>query len=120
MTGIVEPQTIPSGGFTNASVTGDFFLGTIDRASPSVIDASGVENFDGVGTWTSMEDASEPGGNFADLAGTETYMITSPQTGRGTFSLGGSPNIVFYAVSPSKLYNFVLYASDRIAASELR
>jgi hypothetical protein len=53
MTGLVEPQTIPSGGFMNASVLGDYFLGTIDRASAQVIDASGVENLDGVNTWAS-------------------------------------------------------------------
>jgi hypothetical protein len=120
MTGMTEPQTIPAGGFTNASIAGDFFLGTIDRASPPVIDASGVENFDGVNTWTSMEDASLPSGNFGDQAGTEPYTFTSAQTGRGTFSSSGSPNIVFYAVSPSKLYNFVMYAADRIAVSELQ
>lgn len=36
-----KPQAIPSGGFTNASMLGDYFLGTIDRASAQVIDASG-------------------------------------------------------------------------------
>ena len=119
MTGMFEPQTIPQGGFTNASIAGDYFLGTIDRASAQVIDASGVENFDGAGTWTSMEEAAFPEDyNVADIAGTEAYTITSPQTGRGTFSSSGSENIVFYAVSPSKIYNFVLYTADRIAESD--
>jgi hypothetical protein len=120
MTGMTEAQTIPAEGFTNASIAGDFFLGTIDRASPPVIDASGVENFDGVNTWTSMEDSSLLSGNYGDIAGTEPYAFTSLQTGRGVFTSSGSPNIVFYAVSPSKLYNFVLYNPDRIAVSELQ
>lgn len=88
MTGMAEPQTIPTGGFTNATIAGDFFLGTIERASRSVIDASGVANFDGVGTWTSIEDASLPSGNYSDQVGSLPYTITSAQTGRGTFSSG--------------------------------
>ncbi len=119
MTGMFEPQTIPQSGFTNASIAGDYFLGTIDRQSAQVIDASGVANFDGVSTWTSMEDGAFPEDyNVADVAGTEAYTITSPQTGRGTFTYAGSEVIVFYAVSPSKIYNFVLYTPDRIAQSE--
>jgi len=119
MTGMLEPQTIPPGGFTNASIAGDYFLGTIDRASPSVIDAAGVDSFDGVGNLTTMEDASEVGGNFSDLANTGTYNITSSATGRGTVTItGGNNGIVFYAVSPTKFYNFVLDVPDRIAENE--
>jgi hypothetical protein len=77
-----KPQAIPSGGFTNASVLGDYFLGTIDRASARVIDASGVENLDGVNTWTSMEDASLPSGNCGDVSGTAPYNITSSGSSR--------------------------------------
>jgi hypothetical protein len=118
MNGMVEPQTIPTGGFTNASLAGDFYLGTIDRASTSVIDASGVDNFDGNGNWTSMEDASEVSGNYSDIAGAGTYGITSSSTGRGTVTVPGGNDIVFYAVSPTKFYNFVLYVPDRIAENE--
>ncbi len=121
MTGMFEPQTIPNGGFTNASMLADYFLGTIDHASPFVIAASGVENFDGANTWTSMEDASDPqGGNYGDLAGTGSYNITNSDTGRGTIIVPGaeSNSIVFYAVAPGKFYNFVLNYPDRIAESE--
>ena len=119
MNGMVEPQTIPTGGFTNSSLSGDFFLGTIDRASPSVIDTTGVDSFDGAGNLTAMEDASEVGGNFSDLANTGTYNFTSSSTGRGTVTItGGNNGIVFYAVSPSKFYNFVLDTPDRIAENE--
>ncbi|MBZ5615669.1 MAG: Ig-like domain-containing protein [Acidobacteriia bacterium] len=118
MTGMVEPQTIPTGGLTNTSILGDYFLGTIDRASSQVIDASGVENLDGVNTWTSMEDASLPGGNYGDLGAAGTYSMTNPATGRGTITVPGGNGIVFYAVSPGKFYNFVLDMPDRIAVSE--
>jgi hypothetical protein len=118
MTGMVEPQTIPTGGFTNTSILGDYFLGTIDRASAQVIDASGVENLDGVNTWTSMEDASLPSGNYGDLGAAGTYSMTNPATGRGTITVPGGNGIVFYAVSPGKFYNFVLDTPDRIAVSE--
>jgi hypothetical protein len=118
MTGIIEPQTIPAGGFTNASMLGDYFLGTIDRASSQVIDAAGVEYLDGVNTWASMEDASLPGGNYGDLAATGIYSITNPATGRGTITVPGGNGIVFYAVAPGKFYNFVLNIPDRIAESE--
>ncbi len=118
MTGMVEPQSVPPGGFTNSSVQGDYFLGTIDRASPPTIDTSGVENLDGGKTWTSMEDASLPVGNYSDQTATATYNITSPTTGRGTLTVQGGNDIVFYAVSPTKFYNFVLYVPDRIAESE--
>jgi len=119
MTGMLEPQTIPPGGFTNASIAGDYFLGTIDRASPSIIDAAGVDSFDGVGNLTTMEDASEVGGNFSDLANTGTYNVTSSSAGRGTVTItGGNNGIVFYAVSPTKFYNFVLDVPDRIAENE--
>jgi uncharacterized protein YjdB len=118
MTGMVEPQTIPAGGFTSSSMQGDYFLGTIDRASTPVIDASGVENLDGATAWTSMEDASLPGGNLSDESATGTYSITSSTTGRGMLSVPGGNDIVFYAVSPTKFYNFVLYVPDRIAANE--
>ncbi len=116
-TGMFEPQTIPTGGFTNASMVGDYFLGTIDRASAQVIDASGVENMDGVSTWTSMEDASLPSGNYSDLSATGSYDI-SASTGRGTITVPGGNGVVFYAVSPGKFYNFVLDTPDRIAESE--
>ena len=119
MTGMVEPQTIPAGGFTSSSIQGDFFLGTIDRASPSVIDTTGVDSFDGAGNLTTTEDASEVGGNYSDLANTGTYNITSSSTGRGTVTItGGNNGIVFYAVSPSKFYDFVLDTPDRIAENE--
>jgi len=118
MVGMVEPQNAPAGGFTNASMMGDYFLGTIDRASSQVIDASGVEYLDGVNTWSSMEDASLPSGNYADQAGSAPYNITNPTTGRGTFTVTGGNNIVFYAVAPGKFYNFVLDTPDRIAESE--
>jgi hypothetical protein len=97
---------------------GDYFLGTIDRASAGVIDASGVENLDGANTWTSMEDASLPSGNYGDVSGTAPYNIASSTTGRGTFTVSGGNDIVFYAVSPAKFYNFVLNMPDRIAVSE--
>ncbi len=118
MTGTFEPQLILAGGFTNASVAGDYFLGTVDRASPSVIDASGVANFDGSDTWTSMEDASLPSGNYSDQARTASYSVTSSTTGKILITVPGGNEIVFYAVSPTKLYNFVLYTPDRIAESE--
>jgi hypothetical protein len=118
MNGMVEPQTIPTGGFTNASLSGDFFLGTIDRASPPVIDASGVESLDGATAWISMEDASLPGSNLSDQSAIGTYGITSSTTGRGMMSVPGGNDIVFYAVSPTKFYNFVMYVPDRIATNE--
>jgi len=120
MTGMFEPQTIPAGGFTNTAMLGDYFLGTIDRASVYVIDASGVENLDGGSTWASMEDASFPaaGGNYSDQAASGAYNFTNPATGRGTITVPGGNGIVFYAVSPAKFYNFVLDTPDRIAVSE--
>ncbi len=118
MTGMVEPQTIPSGGLTSSAMQGDYFLGTIDRASPPVIDASGVENLDGATAWISMEDASLPGSNLSDQSATGTYSITSSTTGRGMLSVPGGNDIVFYAVSPTKFYNFVMYVPDRIATNE--
>jgi hypothetical protein len=118
MTGMFEPQTFPAGGFTNAAMLGDYFLGTIDRASTPVIDASGVVNLDGASTWTSMEDASLPSGNYGDQAVSGSYNITSSTTGRGTITVLGGNGIVFYAVSPAKFYNFVLNVPDRIAVNE--
>ena len=77
-----------------------------------------MENLDGATAWVSMEDASLPGSNLSDQSAIGTYSITSSTTGRGMLSVPGGNDIVFYAVSPTKFYNFVMYVPDRIATNE--
>lgn len=107
--GFVEGQT---GGpsFTNASLSGPFFFGTTGQVDQNVGDNSGVASFDGVSTVTGTSDNASIGStpttpnlNPAQTF-TNTYAVTNGTgtPGRGTVSQGGTVNLIFYIISPSK------------------
>jgi hypothetical protein len=95
--GIIEPGGT---GFSNATLSGNYFLGTIDPTEIQVSDTSGVASFDGVGTVQATTDQSHPGGMLnGDQQLSSPYGVAS--NGRLTFTgTGGSGNtLVGYVAS---------------------
>jgi hypothetical protein len=102
--------------FSLANFAATYSIAVNGRAN--FLPSTGGENLDEVNTWTSIEDASLPSGNYSDLSYTAPYNITSPTTVSGTLTVSGGNDIVFYAVSPAKFYGIVLNVPDRITVSE--
>jgi hypothetical protein len=102
--GTVEPQS--AGPFTNASLSGAYFFGTLPLLSPPDSGAgiaynieSGVLSFDGKGNLAVTLDVNSSGTPSTDLTGTDTYSVASD--GRATQGSGSS---VIWIVSPTKAY----------------
>jgi hypothetical protein len=102
--GIVEPQS--GAPFTTASVSGTFFFGTIEQATKNVTDNSGVASFDGLGTVTGTSDSASLGSSPGTTTFSQPYSVTNGTgtPGRGTIlnSAGGTVNLIFYIISPTK------------------
>jgi Putative Ig domain/Bacterial Ig-like domain (group 2) len=102
--GTVEPQS--AGPFTNASLAGNYYFGTLPLLSPPASGAgvaynieSGILSFDGKGNLNVTVDVDSSGAVVTDLTGTDTYSVASD--GRAT---QGSGSDVIWIVSPSKAY----------------
>ena len=112
-TGTLEPQT--GAPFNNASLNGTLFSGTTIPVNQLVTDTSGVATFDGVGTVSGTSDSASIGSSPSTpnlnpgQAFNQSYSVTNGTgtPGRGTISSmvssGGTTNLIFYIVSPSKI-----------------
>ncbi len=110
-------QTIPSGGFTSADITGSFAFGT---AVPLAYNSTGADQYPGIedgavtfssGTVTGANDNVTAPGLAAEVqvngAINNTYALDptyGAASGRFVVSNGGSPNVVGYIVSPTQVY----------------
>ena len=83
--------------FTNASLSGNYFLGTLGPADNQVGNTSGVASFDGIGTVQGANDESDPGGILVgDKVNSQPYAVAS----NGRFTLTGQSNtIIGYVAS---------------------
>ena len=103
--GFAEPQT--GAPFTTASLSGVFSFGSTWKITENVSDNSGVANFDGVGTVSGTSDQAGLGSTTNTNAFSQPYSVTngSGTPGRGTIlnSPGGTVNLIFYMISPSKV-----------------
>jgi hypothetical protein len=113
----LSAQTVPSGGFTNASLTGSYAVGTLNPAAydnsgssqyPQILDATVTF---GSGTLSITSDNVTAPGLAADVqvdqTDSNTFALDSTYgatTGRFVVSSGGSPNVVGYIVSPTQVY----------------
>jgi len=92
---------VPGGNsFSNATLSGNYFVGTLDPTEIQVSDFSGVLSFDGIGTLNATTDESHAGGLLVgDQQLTTPYSVAS--NGRFTFNgTGGSGDtIVGYVAS---------------------
>jgi Putative Ig domain len=96
-TGIFESQA--PGPFTNASLTGQFFLGTVFPVLATSRLDSGILVADGAGNFSGTRDGNHAGTLTADTPISDTYSVSS--CGLVTVPASGTPTSVFYIVSPS-------------------
>lgn len=112
-TGRIESQT--SGTYSNASLTGNYYFGTVpmaaapsgsgsSAAAPSLNYSSGVAVADGSGNVTLTVDTNSSGVVTSGTPTTDTYSVAS--NGRGTLGTNASipTQTIFYIVSPTKYY----------------
>ena len=97
--GIIEPG---GSGFTNATLSGNYFVGTLGPTENQVNDFSGVASFDGIGTALQVTlDQSKPGGILqADQTLSTSYAVAA--NGRFTFTDESGETIVGYVASGCK------------------
>ncbi len=97
--GIIEPG---GSGFTNATLSGNYFIGTLGPTENQVNDFSGVASFDGVGTTLQVTtDESHVGGILtADNTFSSSYAVAA--NGRFTFTAQGGGTVVGYIASGCK------------------
>jgi hypothetical protein len=102
--GLMEAQA--SGPFSNASLSGLFFLGTQSAGLLKRPLTSGTITFDGVGSYTGTDDESTGTGLVPSNALNNSYSFssTSPVTGRGTLDSGS--DTIAYIISSTKLVFF--------------
>ncbi len=94
--GVLEPQSAST--FTNASIIGDYFGGTINPAQSSIVDSVAYLVADGNGNIIGMANTSGPSGTGM-LTYSATYQVDS--TGRAVVT--GTPAGIMYVVSPTKV-----------------
>jgi hypothetical protein len=94
--GKILPQVAPAGGFTNASLNGNYFGGSEQPTDPSAGEEVASVNFDGIGTLTGVSDQNSSNGPQSGSVGPATYTV-SPD-GRVLLSGGG----IIYIVSPTR------------------
>jgi len=109
-------QNPPSGGFTNATLTGDFSFGTIfptaynaSSTYPQVLTGTAV--FSGVSAVTITEDEVIAPGLAANISAgqtvSDTYVLGTGSlatTGRFLINQQGTPTVVGYMVSSSQIF----------------
>ncbi len=88
---------VPGGNnFSNATLSGNYFLGTFDPTEIQVSDTSGVASFDGVSALHVTNDATHPGGILAaDQTFSTTYNVAT--NGRLTFTDAGGAEVGYVA-----------------------
>jgi len=97
-TGSFEPQApAPPGGFTNASISGNFLFGVTMPAINAVSMNSGVLSSDGTGAFKGTVDSNTAMGLVPNQPIADTYSVSA--NGRTTT---GSGSVVIYIVSDSK------------------
>jgi uncharacterized repeat protein (TIGR01451 family) len=80
--GFIEPG---GNNFSNASLSGNYFLGSLDPTAPQSSNSSGVASFDGIGTLQTTTDETNPIGNLeGDKQVSTPYSVAS--NGRLTFT----------------------------------
>ena len=108
--GMFEKQVAPSGGFKNATFSGDYFVGTAEMSTSNASTTSGLLTWDSVAALAGVMDISSIGGNSADQPVAGTYAVTGSQAksydGRGTvmFTQPAAAKFIFYPVSDSKMF----------------
>jgi Putative Ig domain len=81
--GFVEPQAAaPTGGFTNASFSGTFSVGTVASSISANVNATGLVTVDGSGKFSESATASTVSGLFVNQTTTGNYSVST--NGRGT------------------------------------
>jgi beta-propeller repeat-containing protein/centrosomal CEP192-like protein/HYDIN/CFA65/VesB family protein len=96
--GIIEPG---GSGFTNATLSGNYFLGTLGPTENQVHVFSGVGSFNGVSAFQATTDESDPGGVLsADNILSTSYAVAA--NGRFTFTNESGNTIVGYIASGCK------------------
>jgi len=90
--GQVEPQVVPSGGFTDASIAGTFYMGDGEVVHQAVNTGVGVVTLNSSGGLSGAADYTATSGQTADQALTGMITVNSD----GTFStIGGAINAIF-------------------------
>ncbi len=104
MFGYFEPQSSETLQLT--ALVGTYYGGTLQAASPGSTFSTGLQHWDGNGSWTGVGDLSSmDGGTVGDQIVAGTFSITDTIHGRGAWTLT-SPGLyqkVFYMVSTDKL-----------------
>jgi hypothetical protein len=103
--GGLEPQA--AGPFNNASLSGNYFMGTGTVVSQSVEVGVGSVTLDGAGNVSGTSDYTWTGGQDANSSFTDTYTVNAD----GTFTVGSmAPTIIGIVISGNKLV--LIDASD--------
>jgi hypothetical protein len=96
--GDAEPQA--GGPFSNASVSGRFFIGTDSVISQTMESEVGSVTLDGAGNVSSISDHTSTTGQTANDSSTDTYSVNSD----GTFTVGSAgPSTLGIVISGNRL-----------------
>ena len=102
--GFVDGQS--SGSFTNASLTGAYFLGTTDQTEQNVSNISSAVAFDGAGTVSGTTDSATLGSTPSTDTFSQLYNVTNGTgtPGRGTIKTSsGVTTSIFYITAAGKI-----------------
>ncbi|MGB9072175.1 MAG: hypothetical protein WCC22_05850 [Terriglobales bacterium] len=108
--GKFEQQVVPSGGFKNATFSGDYFIGTAEMPTNNAITTEGSWTWDSIAAFAGVVDISSITGNNADQAVAGTYTVTGtpvkPNDGKGTvmYTQPTASKAIFYPVSSSRIF----------------
>ncbi len=97
-----EPQVVPSGGFSDASFSGEYLGGSLPQYLSSTLDQIDSNVSSGAATFYSTYTQSGPGGVNQGQTLSGTYNVT-PATGAITISVEGSPVYAGFLVSVNKV-----------------
>lgn len=102
--GILEAQA--TGPFSNASLSGLFFLGTQSAGLLKRPLTSGSLTFDGVNSYTGTDDESTGTGLVPSNSLSNSYAFSTTSTVPGWGTLDSASDTVAYVISPTKLVFF--------------
>ncbi len=97
-----EPQSVPAGGFTDASFSGEYLGGSLPQYVSGTLSQIDSNVSSGAATFSSTYSWSGPTGTTLNQSVSGTYNVT-PATGAITVSVGGNPLYAGYLVSPNKV-----------------
>lgn len=103
--GFVEPQSVPTGGFSTASFSGTFSIATVPPVVGADPNGCGTATLDASGTYSQVADFSSNTGDVIDQTTTGNYSIAA--NGRGAVT---NVQIIASKVSASMLGMFVVGA----------